>query len=221
MRANRRRQFILYPATSLRLFVMVVYKDEYTFIEYCTRTCTHTHTHMGTPFFRDAEDVLIRFALTAMMFFAFFSGFSLIDLYERHEKRFNVITRRIKGMPTVLMIHLIWTLVYFLAGWSYYVFFYNSPFDTGSSYVFDTITFLLIANVVWNRMYIYVLLEAQLTLVALLMLVAVDAVVLAMIIILGLNGNTTSMGLLIPYLIWSLYLTYINIAWLIVEASPA
>ncbi len=170
------------------------------------------------PFFFDEIDVSMRFALTLMLFMELFGGLVVLDLYAENRVWFDSIARHIKGMPAVWMIQVLWAIVYFFLGYSYYLTFRDSQDIVSVHYAFDAITGLLLINVILNKMYALVWLRWRLTTIAIYMVVSIDGITLLMLVILGMNDMLDEMGYLFPYALWNLYLTYINITWRVVEA---
>ena len=167
--------------------------------------------------FGDKGAIAMNFIVTFVIFGEVFVGVLLSDYYKTHIKWFNYVSRRIRGMPPVWLAQLVWAVVYYLLSYALYLFY--SAHDNASTSTLDTISVLFLVNMLINKLHPFIFLKLRRTSLGLAMTTLVAATGLGMAALLARESMWVEMSLLLPYPLWCLYLFYLNIMWLLVEAS--
>lgn len=168
-------------------------------------------------FFISKEDVAIYLVLALLVYGEAYTNIWLISFYKENSVLFENICKHIKGMPAIWMIQCLWNIVDFLLGSSLYVFYRHSDDIMTSDYVFDNITLLIIINVILVKLHPIIFMHLKYTLCSLIMLILVVSTTMAMLIIFAVNDKWDAFSYMIPYLLWNIYLAYINFNWIRVE----
>lgn len=171
----------------------------------------------NTMFFVSKEDVAIRLALALLIYGEAYTGIWLISFYRDNNVWFESIGKYIKGMPAIWMIQCLWNVVDFLLGSSLYVFYRHCDDIIILDYVVDSITLLVIINTLLVKLHPIIFMHLKYTLCSLIMLILAVSTTVAMLLIFALNDKWDAFSYMIPYLLWNIYLTYINFNWIRVE----
>lgn len=104
---------------------------------------------------------------------------------------------------------IIWFTLYALIVASMYIFFH----DYQSTIYYTAILVLFICNMMLNKWWSVLFFDNEDTMTSLFVAVALFGTALAMVILLGMTPAYTSMGLLMPYLVWLAFAVYLNYQW--------
>lgn len=177
---------------------------------------------MGGSIFIDKADVSMFFILVVMMFTDIFVGrFNYAYYNTDHYNRewYTRISRRIYGMPPTYIFPIVWTLIYIMLIISLFIYYRNQTFPNTVSYAIDTISILFVLNIMANKMYTYFFFKLKKTIIAMFDILFIILTGLVIVIIFAINSKWVEFGLFLPYIIWSTYALYLNIAWIYYERT--
>lgn len=127
----------------------------------------------------------------------------------RGRKWYEESKNKIKGAPPGWLFGIAWPILYALIFTSTFI--YWQQFNTDSHYF---ITLLLIfINIVLNKLWSLFFFNLSQRLISVIIIFILDGLNIAILILLGFSKAWVSFSLFIPYVLWVLYATYLNIAW--------
>jgi len=151
-----------------------------------------------------------------MLFTDFFAG--TIQMYQYgyfiRYTGYNGIANKIKGMPPKWLFSIIWIIIYIFLLISLFVYYRNVVFPDNTGYAIDTITIIITSNILSSKIWSYYFFYNKNTIMSILLILLVIISSIIIIIIFGINSNWVSFGTFIPYILWSIYLLYINSSWI-------
>lgn len=116
------------------------------------------------------------------------------------------------------MLQWFWNIADFCFAGALYTFYKEESITLTSAYnAIDCVTLLLLLNIVLAKNHPRLFLELRYTLLALALQLLVIATSLGILFVFASNNLNTEVGYMCPYLIWNLYLFYINFTWARVE----
>lgn len=105
--------------------------------------------------------------------------------------------------PPSILFPIVWTILYLLMGISYYKFKENNENDAETSIIYYIQLFF---NILWSVIFF----GFQLRFLAIIWIIILDMLIIALIIKINKKDKIASY-LLIPYLLWTLFATYLTI----------
>lgn len=178
---------------------------------------------MTTVIFKDDSDLTIRFVLTLLLFGQIFYGYFITDIIKENMKWFNIIEKHVKGHPTYWMISTFRTFIYFILAISLFIFYRNSSdlttstlFTSDQHFVFTTISFIILFNIAFDKLWFYSIYQWRRLVIALLLITIVTTTSIIILMIFGLNDKWIEFGTFFPYFLWNLYMFYITLYFIIV-----
>jgi benzodiazapine receptor len=171
--------------------------------------------------FNDKADVAIFLLLPLMLFTELFSGTLQVAQYRNNKDWYDNIANRIIGMPPSWLFPVAWSIIYILIWIALFLFYRDTDFATGNfpQYAVDTITILVVLNLVVNKMWSFVFFIARRASIALAMTLLLIASNVAIVVIFAVNNRLPEWILWLPYTIWCFYALYLNAMWVYIENS--
>ena len=177
---------------------------------------TTIHLIMGSAIFQDKADVAIFFILSVMLFTELYTGYIQYDYGRYFPNWFNTMSRKIVFMPPNWFFPIVWAVSYFCVFIGMYIFYRSLTLpDFGA--IVDTISVLLVINIMAQKTWPYFFFTRRHVVVALFFMLFVLASDVVIISLLGVKGQWITCILWIPYVLWALFALCINSAWLYYE----
>ncbi len=164
-------------------------------------------------FFVTKEDVAIRLVLPLLVYGEIYMGIWLISFYRENSERFTEIGKSIRFMPAIWMIQWGWNIVDFLLGSALYRFYRNCEDIMTSGYVFDYVTIFSLLMILIIKLYPIVFMHLKYTICSVIMLIVAIGFIISILFIFAVNDKWGEFCYMFPYLLWHLYLVYINFNW--------
>lgn len=174
---------------------------------------------MMTYMFKDRNDIGMRFVIAFIFSAEIFTGFICMIYYKENKKWFDNIAKRIKAMPTILMLYIMWYIVYFSLGFSINIFYRDSEDIIDTYYVLDVVTILFIINIILNKIYPFMFFRSKKAFISLMMMVCIVITSIALLYIFYIHNKLTEFWFFLPYTLWNMYLFYINFMFVYIEKN--
>lgn len=178
--------------------------------------------------FNDKGDVAIFFSLITMLFAEVFAGIVHSSVDDKNSEWYDYVSKRIRFMPPRYVFPIAWTLIFTFISIGMFLFYRNETYPN-TGYVVDSVTILLVMNLMVTKLWTYVFFQLKKTAVALAMIAFIIVTGVTIVGILSArsldpapaHGIWPEPVIFACYMLWCAYAFYINYSWWSLEKQDA